>query len=273
MNKKFSGGFFYETHLSYEGIALYADALILNKVEQLPPKIRDHAEDCQQCKKEIFAIYELTKNDPTIRNIERHPFFSNPEIKYENTSKLKIYHYLKIAAVFLLIIGFGLLLNYLIISKHASNSSKSQIIGSIKNDNKTNIQSGKKSGLEGEKALKADTSLKLSLKGNEIALNMQKSEIFENLIASHYRSIDVEVLSPTLNQQFSVQQSIVFKFKGDLSVPLVVMVYNNAGGKILEKDNILANHYTFHPGFSPGLYYWKLIRDDDLLYVGKFFVK
>ncbi|NJK87811.1 MAG: hypothetical protein HC906_19435 [Bacteroidales bacterium] len=48
-------------HLNEEAIALYADALIRGTRDSLPEFILGHVEDCQLCRKEILAVYDVMK--------------------------------------------------------------------------------------------------------------------------------------------------------------------------------------------------------------------
>jgi hypothetical protein len=118
------------------------------------------------------------------------------------------------------------------------------------------------------------TSTKSSLSQHTVlASNMHESRMFENLLASSLRISDIEVITPLLKHQFTGKQPIIFKFNGDLSVPVDLIIYNNREKMIFEKHDISVNSYNLDMKLSSGLYYWKLVRNDDLLYVGKFFVK
>ncbi len=68
--------FFADNHLKDEAIALFVDALILNKVELLIDEIRTHVEDCTQCKMGVFALYEIIKQDNKIQDKYIHPFLN-----------------------------------------------------------------------------------------------------------------------------------------------------------------------------------------------------
>lgn len=88
-----------EGHLDDNAIALYVDALILDKVEAQPASVLQHVEDCMQCKTSIIGLYEVLKDNEEIKN-RKHPYF-------HRTSWGSQYQWIKMAAIFLgfLIVG------------------------------------------------------------------------------------------------------------------------------------------------------------------------
>lgn len=122
-------------------------------------------------------------------------------------------------------------------------------------------------------SLKKDNSKISSLHQNELAANIEESALFEGLIASNYRSNDMKVSFPPLNHTFNSGQTIVFKINSDISKPIVLILFNNKGEEIIEKNNISNNRLLINNRLSPGLYYWKLLKGRDLIQVGKFFMK
>ncbi len=266
MKEQNTGNYFLEGHLNEEAFALYADALILGKENRLPDVILDHAESCQQCKKEIFALYTIMQKDGIIQGTEVHPILDQEEIKNTNDShNHKGYQILKYAAIFFGAICLSTLI-YFMVSQHPDNKNSYLTYTS---------DSNKRESLNHEKKIinsKKDT-IDSSVKKAEVAMSMRESVIFESLINSHYRDEGIEVVSPSLRHRFTNKEKVVFKFKGNLSVPYHILIYNNKGEKILEKDNISAMSYTPGIKLSSGLYYWKLEKDDNLLYVGKFYIQ
>ena len=62
-----------EGHLTIEGRTLYAEAMHLDKVSELPIALFDHINDCFQCSSEILEAYSLIQAEDIE---EPHPFFS-----------------------------------------------------------------------------------------------------------------------------------------------------------------------------------------------------
>jgi hypothetical protein len=266
--------YFNNGHLNEDAFALFLDALVLDKVSMLPSIIRSHVEDCQQCKIEVLALYDIMKKNTAIRNAENHPYFDDQMVKGKKT--FRIYNLLKIVAGILIIIGIGSLI-YTIINQKNSNvlvkniTHTADTINKQKNNN-ISINSTKKEKDSISKKEKKDRSLKPS-PNVALASNMQESELFENLITSYYRSNDVEVTFPPLNHLFNSGQTLVFKINGVLSEPVTLKIYNNQEKKITEKGNISTNSLSITNKLPPGLYYWKLLKGYNLIQAGKFFVK
>lgn len=101
---------------------------------------------------------------------------------------------------------------------------------------------------------------------------MEESVLFENLISSSYRSQDIKVISPAMEQHYSANGTLVFKINQPTPSPFTIKIYTNKGNKLHEIEDIATDTYMFEKKLSQGLYYWKLEEDDDLLFVGKFFV-
>ncbi|MEZ4887414.1 MAG: hypothetical protein R3E32_21965 [Chitinophagales bacterium] len=59
-------------HFTLETRSLYADAMRLDRIEDLPSELVEHLHDCLQCSIETIGLYQLTTNHPTN---EKHPFF------------------------------------------------------------------------------------------------------------------------------------------------------------------------------------------------------
>jgi hypothetical protein len=48
-------------HLTVEQLALYLDALVLEKQDQIPEGIKEHMAKCYECKVEIVEVLELVE--------------------------------------------------------------------------------------------------------------------------------------------------------------------------------------------------------------------
>ena len=267
--------YFNKTHLNEETIAMVAEALAFDKMNKMQPEILNHIEDCLQCKKEIFSVYGLIKNEKFTLNNIPHESKETTHKKKTDSTKFYIYDFLKIASVFLLLVSLIILINYLSGNKVSPINAKFQIVDSLKKDNLSENQNINNTPI----ASATEINIQKDISGNSLGNNddlipkLKESEIFENLISSNYRGTNIEVLSPDCNQKFTAKQKITFKFKGDLSIPITIIIYNNSGKEIFRKSGISTNSYDYSPTLSLGLYYWKLIQEDNLMYVGKFFIK
>lgn len=91
----------------------------------------------------------------------------------------------------------------------------------------------------------------------------------EYLVSNHEsRSTAVEVLSPQNGVKITGPIKFVWKLGKE---PHYLKILNNQENELAE-ILIDKDEYLFEKKLFPGLYYWKLDRDHELLYVGKFIV-
>ena len=76
-----------------------------------------------------------------------------------------------------------------------------------------------------------------------------------------------------LGQQISLNKPIVIKWQTEITKKLDAIILNNKEEKVAEILGITKNAVTFNQQLQPGLYYWKLQTKDDLVYLGKFYVR
>ena len=70
---------------------------------------------------------------------------------------------------------------------------------------------------------------------------------------------------------FKPGEEIKFEWEGAES-GLEIVILNNRD-EVLSRDKAAGRKLNRKAPSTPGLYYWKLETDDDLLYVGKFLVR
>jgi hypothetical protein len=262
MNKQISTPNSYPKHLKSEEIALVVDALIYDKLKLLNNSILEHIEECQQCKQEIMHTYELIYSDINSLKYRKHPFFGNIKKTFSVKMHQKSAFLLKLAAISVLVLGVAGLLYTFIQSQKARPNTE---LARIENNEKSK-------DLLASSPINVKSEVTNQVKKTNSAL-YKESDFFENLITVEYRGNDVEVLAPALKQEYQKSDRVEFQFKGDLSTPVSIFIYTNTGKKVLEQENIQSTAFTLGNQLSPGLYYWKIIRDDNLMKVGKFLIK
>gem|GEM_PF-591796 len=240
-----------KAHLSDEAIALYVDALRFNKVYHLPSVILSHVADCRECKMEIVEIFSLLQG-PEIDGTEPHPFLDEKTAEVEMEFSIAF----RVAAVLVIGISIGLVSYYfrMLLEEHTV------ISGSI--DTPEYVQRGKQNFVPSDS---------LAVSGQEFfAENFTVSPNLENLVNAHSRSLSVEVLSPLNGENF--KERILFQWKADADDRLTLKILSN-NEKTLQTISVRGSRYVFSQKIPPGLYYWKLEDNDELLHLGKFFVK
>lgn len=232
-----------QRHLNDSGVALYVDALTLHQTEKLPQDILHHVEQCEDCKSNVVGVADLMK-DQHSQQIKKHPYFDAAPSLEEQFSQVY-----RIAAVFLLIIIGGAL--YLILFNHTTISTQVDTSQSAAIDSIHSQQD------RGEK------------RTEQFAANFIPSANLDDLVKTEFRSAAFEVVSPQIGD--IVRTPITFRWK-NYNKPLKIKIVTNREVTLLT-SMVNTNAFVTSKTFAPGLYYWKLEKDDELVYIGKFFVQ
>jgi hypothetical protein len=280
MLQKFEELFREDGHLNDEGVAYFAESLVQSKMQRVTDGIRSHVENCFDCKKRIFSIHDILVEDTTVNHqiqelvklnlIEKRGIIFNRALVYS----------MRIAAI--LIVGLGI---YFLIFKYSSNSENFANMD-LKINNKTDSAknpshvSKVKEGVvifdTSKKGLKNDVkpSIEEAFDTTLLAENFKNNKSFDELMNSTMRSgIEFKVLSPNNLAQFSPGQSIEISWKTDLDGPFAITFFTNQGKTIYSSKPIITKKYKMNFVLSPGLYYWKLETEDEMLNIGKILIK
>jgi hypothetical protein len=110
--------YFSDGHLNEQSVALCAEAMVFDRENNLPADIRNHVKECGYCQDEIFAVYDMIRDNKALKAKDMHPFFGRISTPSRNTSYTRIYPALRIAAIFVLLTGMGSLAYYLVSRLH-----------------------------------------------------------------------------------------------------------------------------------------------------------
>src|SRR5512135_559190 len=123
-------------HLNEEGVALYVDALRLERTERLPEALRAHVAGCQECRANVTGLYSLLENRPIDSS---HPTLGTRPV--EPHVSRAIY---RIAAVVVAAIGIAaLVLFYGKQEKPADESSQAVSVGPRGTDSTSDSSAGR----------------------------------------------------------------------------------------------------------------------------------
>ena len=103
------------------------------------------------------------------------------------------------------------------------------------------------------------------------AENFKTSPFMEEMVNSYsVRSYSITVLSPKIDE--NIKGNILFQWEEIQEAPIYLKLLNNQAVELhsFTPEN---NQLLFTEKLKPGLYYWKLESEDDVLFVGKFFVE
>ncbi len=240
-----------EAHISDEAVALYVDALILNKVYSLPGAVLGHVDDCEKCKSEIVEALSLVE-ERAFSAKEPHPYLGK---KAESTAARFSLFY-RIAAVFLIGISIGILF---------------YLFRSMKNDRSAITDSMLSMQISHPEIRKNPTKEGAQVNQQKIfADNFSESPNLENLVNSASRSESPVVVSPKNNAD--VGREILFEWKVQEGGSVSLTILSNRE-EVLKAITLNKSKFFFSGKLDRGLYYWKLEHKEELLYVGKFFVR
>ena len=264
-------------HLSAEASALMVEALRWGQMTQLPENLLTHVEACRECKDNIMEVLTFLRNpDSTVE--------WRKKIAGKVGTRRDWYFYRgRIAAAFAV---FALLASaYFFIYKNPSFSSNFLADSTtakqeqrIQTKTTTNPTPGEKTqgknspvgvnpGNKGTNGVKADAAK--TGNGKLPASRYRINPNLENMIGSRLRSGLFEVLGP--GNGSVLKDPIPFTWKKKLVSPHTLKIVNNKND-VLYTYPVQGISFTFRETLAPGLYYWKLENQNELLYVGKFFI-
>jgi hypothetical protein len=136
---------------------------------------------------------------------------------------------------------------------------------SNQNNRHSNISTNTNSRFKNHKSSNPKTGRGVDNQNKDFRINPN----LEYMINSQLRDETIKVNSPTNNS--IVENNIVFNWESFASKPIQLKILNNEND-ILFEYSIQTNTFVLEETLSPGLYYWKLENQTDLLYVGKFFI-
>ena len=102
---------------------------------------------------------------------------------------------------------------------------------------------------------------------SKTAPNFVPFPLFEEILSSQVRSLAAEIRSPRLGEVIK-SQPVRFEWKGERG-PFFIKILNNRGQEIF-RAKTAEHQLAGPPKLPPGLYYWKLETQEELLYLGKF---
>jgi len=110
--------------------------------------------------------------------------------------------------------------------------------------------------------------------GSNLLARFDKNPAFENLIGTTRHAGNFKLISPTITNHFTTRSSVQFLWVPEDPVETELKIMNNSGTLVHESAVLRKNIYSLPPGsLRSGLYYFKIIRGDELIYFGKFSIE
>lgn len=265
-------------HLSDTLTARYANALIEGGIPDLPEEALLHVQDCTECKDKIIDVSIFLRNpDSSLAKGSarvKSAITNNTDNIIVLPGRKRDLYPLRIAAIFF--VTAILLGTYFFVLKDGSSFkemlSNTRDTGKITQGEEKTAVPGEKNISTGEKQITgAEKNGQQTTPVNGVN-NVNPN--LESMIDTRYRSSGIQIISPLNNTDCTAGSDIVFAWTPPVQGPLTLKIINNKNAVVYEYPlGMNGCEFVFKQNLSPGLYYWKLENQDDLLHIGKFFVK
>ncbi len=273
-------------HLADEALSLYAEALKLDQLEQAPEALREHLEQCPYCQEQAMALYALIA-EQDYSELGPHPTFGQGGPTTAATLKMWFRPLLLLLMALLAFFFFR------------QQQKQEQPVPAMEEHTPAPAPSAAPdtagSPLSPPQALeippgqstRADGQQKSNLKNfnrhhkesqtspllpSSLAANYEPSETLESLVGAVTRSQGLSDIQPKNGKELEIGKAVVFSWQGSPEEPLTLRLLNNREEEAFSYS-VEGNRIIGPAALQPGLYYWKLETDDDLLHVGKFLVR
>jgi len=274
--------FFKKGHLNEAGASLYVDRMLSGETAIIPHILLEHVENCPECKGEILELYEICKNNPDYKTT-RYTFSHEREKKAIFGTKLSALW--RIAALIVVIVSFTFFITVIVEKnklKKVMITRKEMKDSAFFTGNEVPKSISKKDTVSSTGSNKPGSKIQTHVAVNQnnkhesdyIAANFVVDPDLESMIEETYRSeLSLKIITPKIGQELKGNNLISFQWKGKSDKKLKLEIFNNKSGKIGEIKGFTDNKAVLNKKLQPGLYYWKLETENDLLYLGKFIIK
>jgi hypothetical protein len=263
-----------EGHLSDEAAALMVEALLQPEITHVPETVLTHVQACRECKDKIMEVVTFLKNPDSAGELKQKLL---KKAKYQRD-----WHFYrgKIAAVFVVFVllasaYFFIYKDPSFISRFLAGPNAHQQDQKVRTETTTpttdtSTDEKKAANHQGTKEIneiKANVGRRKN--GRSPASQYRVNPNLENMIGSRVRSGFFEVLGPENGSV--IKEPIHFSWNKVLKYPHTLKIVNNKN-QVLYMYTVQGVSFDFNETLSSGLYYWKLESQNELLYVGKFFI-
>jgi hypothetical protein len=242
-----------DSHLTVEAVALYVDALKLDRLQGLPQAMLEHVEKCESCKGEVTSLFSLLVGEDYSKETQ-HPFL----VETRQKSRSPVPAILRIAAIIVAVIGIGAMVAALYLRDDETVTVTPVVAGHAQTDTSTSqvsAEAGNKTKQGPQKTF---------------AARFVESPELEDLLRSSLRSAETEVLSPANGT--SIRNGLFFKWTTSAHPPFDLTILDNRGSSV-KSFALQTSPFKMKDSLQAGLYYWKLVAEGNLLHVGKFIVR
>jgi len=265
-------------HLSEEEIALCAELLLEERVEDVPDVLRNHLMGCVDCADQVLILADIVNIDIAEEKVRQDLFLTENGGRNVKSLDSRVYLYTGIAAVILVLLSLGLFLK----NHEGSKSSRHKSIviadsseehprdedklADRSDEQEKKIVSKKREAVQ-EPLLNVDETNKDSIS----LLAYDDNPVMEKLVQRYqqreFRS-EVQVKSQSIIR-VKPDSTFFLRFENPEKQMFIVEIFDADGNKLLQ-ENTDESFVKVDLIDNPANYYWKLINEDfDLLFCGK----
>lgn len=256
-----------EGHLTEEGIALYAETLQSENWTDLAKAVSLHIEDCSLCHGEALALYAILS--------EMEKASQERTVDKSQTRKLIRMRFIRWAMVAVLA-GLSFYFYRYLDRPPTPNQiqqdrpiadedkEKDEAIPIVKDESEPTTpkkENTEPPSIPTTPVPKADSRVLY-------ASNFVPSAQMEALLEDAMRGDDLELISPIQPAVFPLGENILFEWTGTIEEALFLQIENNVGEEVYQTA-LAALRFDYQPDLPPGLYYWRLESEEDLLMLGR----
>lgn len=251
-------------HLTSQEIAMCAEAVVEERFNSLPPALKQHLNECSQCSEEVRMVADILGTTELQNN------FPKPDKVYRINHP--VVSLLAAAAVLIFVVfyfypasdpGFGsndlALLDEAFDKEEAADDQE----GKATDDNAL-IEAVNEDILYNDQVEGTEPQINNILLAR-FSPNEDLEKLFENY-QSAFRGEAINVLTPSI---VTLSETSELTWENPSGASLLVEIFNNEGDEVFTAAT--SSQFLDIPSLQPGLFYWKLISEEDfdLVFVGK----
>ena len=247
-------------HLTDEATARYVEALRADDVRRVSASVRRHIEDCDACSTAALALYSIEAE----RDWQQDRAATGARIRHMP--------YLRWAVVAMLAGISFYFYRYLDAPAIASEQARpvAEEVQEVAPKESEPVAIPEKAPTE---SVPKETNAEVARDPlAEYAANFVPSAELEVLLDDVLRGEELKLISPAQRDSLKVGEVVRFEWEGPFRSGLQLRIKDNTGEEIAQYD-LNELRYEWKTAVAPGLYYWQLETEEDLLLLGRLFLR
>lgn len=265
------------SHLDLEEQAAIADLIRDGKEAEIKDRWSDHLAECDECRTAVMEVLDIS--EAREKDVPVVPLFQATKPKQHASEPVR-----KGWSDFALVASVIILAGISVWFWSLSNSYKSQWEESDRLLKEQQLS--KQSDIEpvftndpGQAELIAIQKDSIERFRKELtdskallAAAYEDNPTMEEQMKIRLRSSGLEVLGPSSRNSIKYGDEIAFSWNTSGNATIALVIYNNKNIIVHQKSELEKTYKLDSESLLPGVYYWKLLLDGDVTYLGKFYL-